>query len=126
MYHVDITNKGDSSFDVKSKDYELVVDTKGKGITPPDTLLAGLGTCMGVYIRKYAEGMKISLNEFSISLEADFSKKPPICFKEIKVNVDLKGVRLDERKKRLFFEFIKNCPVHNTLKNNPIITVNLF
>ena len=53
MYHVDIANAGDYSFSVKSKDYEFIVDVKGKGISPPDTLLASIGTCIGVYLRKY-------------------------------------------------------------------------
>lgn len=51
MYNVNITNNGDYLFNVKSKDYEFNVDVKGKGITPPDTLLASLGTCVGVYVR---------------------------------------------------------------------------
>ena len=52
MYHVDMTNTGDYFFKVKSKDYEFSVDIKGKGITPPDALLASLGSCVGVYVRK--------------------------------------------------------------------------
>lgn len=51
MYHVDIENNADSSFTVKSRDYEFIIDTKGKGITPPDTLLASIGSCIGVYSR---------------------------------------------------------------------------
>ena len=66
MYKVEISNKGDSVFNVRSKDYEFNVDTKGKGMTPPDTLLASLGSCMGVYIRKYAEGAKLNIGNFKI------------------------------------------------------------
>ncbi|MBU1090571.1 MAG: OsmC family protein [Candidatus Omnitrophica bacterium] len=56
MYHVDIVNTGEYAFKVKAKDYEFVMDPRGKGVTPPDALLASLGTCIGVYLRKYAEG----------------------------------------------------------------------
>ena len=125
MYRVDITNSGDSLFRVKSKDYEFVVDTKGDGITPPDALLASLGSCIGVYIRKYAEGAKLGLREFSLSVEADFSQEKPVCFRLINVKVDLKGAKLDERRINALLEFIKNCPVHNTLKLNPQIEVNM-
>jgi uncharacterized OsmC-like protein len=126
MYHVDIFNKGDLAFRVKSKDYEFVVDTKGNGVTPPDTLLASLGTCIGVYIRKYAEGARFKIDEFSISVDAEFSKEPPICFKEFKINIDLKGLKLEERRKKALIEFIKNCPIHNTLKSNPLIEVDIL
>lgn len=125
MYHVDITNTGDYSFKVKSKDYEFLVDTKRKGITPPDALLASLGTCVGVYVRKYVEGAKLALSEFNVSVDADFSKETPVCFRKINVNVDLKGTQLDDRRMKAMHEFVKNCPVHNTIKNNPEIEIKI-
>ena len=125
MYYVDITNVGDYSFKVKSKDYEFLVDTKGKGVTSPDALLASLGTCVGVYVRKYAEGAKLTLPEFNISVDADFSKETPVCFRKINVNVDLKGMQLDDRRMKAMHEFVKNCPVHNTIKNNPEVGIKI-
>jgi len=125
MYHVDITNAGDSIFKVKSANYEFTVDTKGNGITPPDTLLASLGTCIGVYIRKYAEGLKLEIEEFSISVSADFAEDKPVRFKDIKVLIDLKGLELDEARKNGLLRFIQNCPVHNTIENSPSINIEL-
>ena len=125
MYHVDITNSGDFSFKIKSKDYEFTVDTKGKGVTPPDALLASLGSCIGVYLRKYADGAKIAIPKFSISVSADFAKEEPVCFRMINVEIDLQGANLDERRLKPLLEFIKNCPVHKTLKNNPEVEIKL-
>ena len=125
MYRVEITNRGDSEFKVKSAEYEFTIDTKGKGITPPDTLLASLGSCIGVYLRKYAEGAKLPLKEFTLTLEADFSREPPVCFRQINVVLDLKGLELEERRRQALLEFIKNCPVHNTLKVNPSVEVKI-
>lgn len=120
MYHVDIINAGGSGFKVKSKDAEFRIDTKGAGdMTPPDTLLASVGSCIGVYIRKYCDGSKLPVGGFSVAIDADFTKEPPFRFKEIKVSIDLKGAALDDRRKKALLEFIKNCPVHNTLKGNP-------
>lgn len=123
MYRVEIANQGGSLFKVKSKDYEFTIDTKGKGITPPDTLLASLGSCIGVYIRKFMEGMRLSLKEFTVTVEAELSKEPPICFKEINLAIDLKDSPLDEERKEALLRFIKNCPIHNTLKVNPVVTI---
>lgn len=125
MYHVDIDNTGDYYFKVKSRDYEFSVDTKGKGVTPPDALLASVGTCIGVYLREYAEGARLALPAFSIKVDADFSKEAPVCFRKINVQIDLKGLQLDERRMKAMGEFIKNCPVHNTLKQNPEIEIKL-
>ncbi len=126
MYRVEVKNSGDSTFHVRSKDYEFIIDTKGKGITPPDTLLASLGSCIGVYIRKYIEGAKLPLGEFSTIIEAEFDKEKPVSFKIINVSIDLKGMQLDEKRKKALLSFVKNCPVHNTLKIAPSVEVKIM
>ena len=127
MYHVEVVGSGstESFLKVKSKDYEFIIDTKGKGITPVDTLLASLGSCIGVYLRKYAEGARLDLGEFVITVEAEFSKEPPFCFKQIKAAIDLKGLKLEERRQKALLEFIKNCPVHNTLEAQSHVQIDL-
>ncbi len=120
MYKVDITHKKEMVFQVSSPAGSFAVDAAGKeGATPPDVLLAALATCVGVYIKKYAQGASLSLDNFKVSAEAEFTKEPPHCFREIRVAVDLGQAAIDERRKKSLIEFVKNCPVHNTLKNNP-------
>lgn len=126
MYKVEIINSGGQLFNVTSAGHEFAVDMKGlSGITPPDVLLAGLATCLGVYLRKYADGAKLDLPSFSISAQAEFSKEQPVCFRAIEVSIDLKGAKPDERRVNAMLEFIKNCPVHNTLKNDPEIRIRI-
>jgi len=126
MYRAEVTGNPDSSFKVKSGDYEFVIDIKSKGISPPDTLLASLAGCLGVYIRKYSEGSGLTLSNFSITAEAEFCQDKPMGFKKINVCVDLKGAQLDERRKKALLEFIKNCPIHNTLKMNPAVDIKII
>ena len=121
MYSVQIENNGSSVMKVKSKEYEFLIDTEGHGVTPPDTLLASLASCIGVYIRKYADGMKISIPGFKINISAELEKEKPVCFKVIKASIALSGIELDDKKKESLLRFIKNCPVHNTLKSMPLI-----
>ncbi|MFA5115311.1 MAG: OsmC family protein [Candidatus Omnitrophota bacterium] len=92
-------------------------------MSPPDVLPGSLGSCIGVYVRKYLEGAKLAAG-LKLKIEADFPKEPPMCFKEIKVTIYLEGVELDECRLAMM-EFIKNCPVHNTLKASPAISINL-
>jgi putative redox protein len=126
MYHVELLGNPDYSFTVKSGDYQFTVDLKGEGISPPDTLLASLASCIGVYINKYCQGSNLKVSSFSINAEAELSKEKPVCFKQIKVSVDLKGAVLDERRKSALLEFIRNCPVHNTLHSNPAIDIGII
>lgn len=142
MYRAEIINHGTSKFTAKTKDYEFTVDTKGEGCTPPDALLASLASCVGVYIRKYAESSKIrhanfapppvdsasgmvDIPEFTVTAEGELSKESPVSFKSINVSVDLKGINIDDRRKKALLSFIENCPVHNTLKHSPDIRISL-
>lgn len=126
MYKVEVTHTKDMVFEVKAQEETFVIDAKGKGLTPLDALLAGLASCVGVYIRKYAEGSKLELNNFKVRVEAELDKVPPVSFKKINVSVDLVGSQLDERRKEALLRFIKNCPAHGTLKGNPEIEIKLL
>ena len=124
MYRVDIENREGYTFNATCDSYEFTIGAKG--ITPPATLLASLGSCIGVYLRKYCESAKLDLGDFSLKVEADFSKDSPLRFKEIYVTLDLKGQQLEERRKKALLEFVKNCPVHNTLKNDPLVDIKII
>ena len=125
MYRAEITHTKDLAFSVKTGDFGFVIDAKGTGVTPLNALLASLGSCIGVYIRKYAEGSNLTLDNFNITVEAEFTKEPALAFRTINVTIDLKGANIDDRRKQAILEFIKNCPVHNTLKANPRVEVKI-
>ena len=119
MYKVEITHNQEMAFTAKVGVSEFIIDAQGQGLTPLDALLAGLGSCIGVYIRKYAVGSKLELKNFKINVSAQLCSQSPFSFKQIDVQIDLKDCALDERRQRALLEFIKNCPAHNTLKGNP-------
>ncbi|MDD5478024.1 MAG: OsmC family protein [Candidatus Omnitrophica bacterium] len=125
MYKVQVTHNQDLAFTVKAGESEFIIDAKGKGLTPLDALLAGVGSCLGVYIRKYAQGSKLNLENFKLNVFAELSNESPFSFRKINVDIDLKNSGLDERRQKALLEFIKNCPAHNTLKGNPLIEFKL-
>jgi len=114
------------SFLIDSNGQKLIIDAKGQeGISPIDTLLAALASCVGVYIRKYSEGAKLNLENFTVRAEGELSNEPPRALREISVFIDLKDVKLDNRRQQALLDFINNCPIHNTLVGFPAIKVNL-
>ena len=125
MYKVEITHKQDLVFTAKAGQSEFIIDAQGQGLTPLDALLAGLGSCIGVYIRKYAQGFKLDLKNFKLNVSARLCSQAPFAFKQINVDIDLKDSGLEERRQRALLEFIKHCPAHNTLKGNPVIDFKL-
>jgi len=125
MYSVEVTHRQEMVFDISSEDHTFVIDAKaGEGATPPGVLLASLGSCVGVYLRKYSEGSGLRLENFRITVKAEFTPSP-LSFKTIQVAVDLKGADLDERRQKALLEFVKNCPVHNTLKGDPAVEIKI-
>jgi uncharacterized OsmC-like protein len=127
MYRAEVTHKEDLSFEAACEGHSFKIDAKARdGVTPPAALLASLASCAGVYIRKYAESAKLDLGDFKVIAEAEFTKDPPLCFKSISLARDLKNAQLDERRHKAIVEFIKNCPVHNTLKSNPGVEVKII
>lgn len=125
MYSVDVSSEQGYNFKVKSKGYEFLIDIDGNGITPPDVLLASLASCVGVYIRKYADGANLGIKTIKVGVEGDLGKAAPYYFRKISVKVRLDGIDLDERRKSALLAFLKNCPVHNTLKMTPEIAIDL-
>jgi uncharacterized OsmC-like protein len=126
MYSVEVVSEKSFEFRAVSGRYEFNIDIEGKAVSPPALLLASLASCVGVYIRKYAQGFKLDLRPFSVRASAEFAKTQPICFKDIDINIDLKDNHIDEKAKESLLRFIKNCPVHNTLKSVPTISIKLI
>jgi uncharacterized OsmC-like protein len=125
MYKVEIIHNQNMSFTAKVGQGEFIIDALGQGVTPLDALLAGLGSCIGVYIRKYAQGAKLDLKNFKVNVFAELSSQAPFSFQLVNVTIDLKDSRLDDRRQRALLAFIKNCPAHNTFKGNPVIEFKL-
>jgi len=125
MYEVAVTNRGSLVFEVDSIDYKFSIDTKDAGISPPATLLASLGSCIRVYMRKYCEGAHILCDNFTIRVSAEFTKEKPVAFRQINLSIDLESTQMPERWRKSLLEFIKKCPINNTLSINPAINIKI-
>lgn len=125
MYKVTLTNSGGKELRVCAGDHSFVVEPSLPGAGPLDYFLAGLGACIGYYLRVYCTKNDISVPEYSVVVTGELNQERPVRFTEIAVSVDLKGAQIDEARKRSLLEFIRNCPAHNTLKGNPSIDISL-
>jgi len=123
MFKASIENKGDSMSYATTRHSSFVLDTKGKGANPVDTLLASLCGCVGHYVRDYLVDHQITHNGFYISADAGYT--PEKTLDKIKVSIDLKAVKLNNEQEKGMFKFIENCPVHNILKQIPGVDLSL-
>ena len=125
-YKVEVKNKGGTQFFVKAEHGEFVVDSEGNGPAPLETLLAALGSCTGHYIRNFLKKANVDYAFFTVSVEADLAKDKGYYLKDINVAIDLNGAVIDDLKKDGLIEFVKNCPVHYTLKSSPNINLKIL
>ena len=124
MFKASIENRGDSKYYVTTRHGSFVLDTEGQGANPIDTLLASLCGCMGHYVRDYLADRQIMHDGFAIEAEAGVTPdKARLAV--IKVRIDLKEVRLDDRQAAEMLKFIEKCKVHKILHENPGVTVSL-
>lgn len=128
MYEIDVRYQDSFKYTVRSPNYEIKIDFPNEGgliegITPPALLLASLGSCAAVYLERYLNGAKIKFDKFTIKVKSDICKESPRYLKNIKVDIDIPDLKLAPKRKEALLEFIKNCPVHNTLKYNPVIDI---
>lgn len=121
MYKVEIQHTTDMRFEAKGKEGNTIIDGRGGAIRPLEVLLSSLGSCVGVYIRMFAEKMKLPLDHFSVYVWSELTKEAPYRFKDIHISITIKEGQLPEAKKDALLHFIKNCPAHETLRISPNI-----
>ena len=125
-YQAEITFSGSPVIDIGSKGFEFKMDLDGEGIHPPDLLLAGLGSCVAVYARKYFRNVAEKPAGFKIKVWGDLDgEKGSYRFKKINVELDLMGFAIDEMHRNALQRFVENCPVDNTLKYPPEVELKL-
>ncbi|MFC1703576.1 OsmC family protein [Candidatus Omnitrophota bacterium] len=116
-------------FTVKSGEHEFILDlpsAKGgtdKGMGPTQAFLGSLGACVAVYAQVYCSNAKIPAEGFTIKINAQLSDEKPVRFSHIDIKIDL-GIDLKDRA-QAFLNFVKNCPIHNTVATHPEIAISV-
>jgi uncharacterized OsmC-like protein len=130
MYKAKVTYTGPTKFKVEADNYTVNVEVpkpneSGDGIGPIPMLLGSLGACVAVYLEKYFVGKKMSFNGFTVNVVSELTTKAPLYLEAIDIEIDAPGLNLDAETKESLLRFVRNCPVHNTLHNNPDVSINL-
>lgn len=92
------------------------------GMTPPEMMLAALGSCAMYYAAGYLEARKLPANAIELKVSAEKSGSPA-CLKEISIDVDAPG--LAPRTREGILRAIQACFLSRTLANAADISVKL-
>lgn len=93
------------------------------GMNPLGVFLSAVGSCIAVYAKRYCQGAKLDYSKLAVDIESQLSQDKPIRLKDIKVKIGL-GYDIGSKKEPLL-QFVKNCPIHNTISNKPEVEIRI-
>ena len=100
------------------------VDHPAKGPNPLELFLSSLGSCVGVYAKKYLVRHSLPFKSVSIKVRADFLIANPARLGNVTVVVST-DADLGDRKDA-FLRFVKGCPIHNTILHTDSVSIELI
>lgn len=95
-----------------------------KGPAPMETVILGLGGCMGMDVVSILKKRKVDLEDFQISINSQQKEKHPKVFSKIEIEYTIKGKRIKEEDVALAINLSKDkyCPVSKMLEETAEIT----
>lgn len=93
------------------------------GMTPPELLLASLGSCAGFYAVQFLKARNLSTAGVEVSVTAD-KLKQPARLGDFRIHVVCPAPLTEEQREGLM-RAVHYCLIHNTLLNPPQIEIDL-
>jgi len=117
---------GGLRFEVTTRGHHIVSDqpleNRGadSGMTPPELLLASLGTCAGYYAVEYLRARSLPTDGLRVHVEAEKAAKPA-RLNMFRIRVDARNV--DQKHQDGLLRAVQHCLIHNTLLQPPSMEV---
>jgi uncharacterized OsmC-like protein len=129
MMEVKITHLGNVKFAIDSRSHSIVCDQPAEndgedsGMTPPELLLASLGSCAAFYAMQYLKTRNLAETGVNVSVKAE-KLKSPSRLGNFHIGVE-SPVYLTTEQRECLMRSVEHCLVKNTLLNPPQIEVAL-
>jgi uncharacterized OsmC-like protein len=124
MEEVEVRHLGDVKFEAAARGHRLICDqppTNGGsdgGMTPPELLLASLGTCAGFYAAQYLKARSLPADGLKIKVTAEKVTQPA---RLEHFHVEVTAPELAAQHQAGLLRAVKSCLIHHTLLNTPAI-----
>jgi putative redox protein len=124
-----VDHLGSVQFQIKARQHTIACDQPpenggfDEGMTPPELLLASLGSCAGFYAAQYLKKHKLATEGTRVRVTAEKLKNPARMDNfiiEVEVPIDF-----DEQHKKGIEDAVHHCLIHNTLLNPPQIALQI-
>jgi len=118
---------GSAQFEIKARQHSVISDQPvenggdDEGMTPPELLLASLGSCAAYYAVDYLKRNQLPLGEVNVRVTAE-KVKGPFRLENFKIDVEVPEEISSERLQGIN-EAVHRCLIHNTLLHPPTMDV---
>ena len=118
---------GAVQFEIKARGHSIVCDQPednggfNEGMTPPELMLASLGSCAAFYAVDYLKRQKLAVNGLKVQVSATKAKNPA-RLDSFKIELDVPAMLGEEQVKGME-EAVHRCLIHNTMLHPPLIAL---
>ena len=126
---VTVEHLGALQFEIKARQHTIVSDQPpengghDEGMTPPELLLAALGSCAGFYAAQYLRKFKLATEGTRVHITAD-KVKDPARMDNFQIEIDAPAALTDQHRNGVE-NAVHHCLIHNTLLNKPSIAIKI-
>jgi putative redox protein len=123
---VTVEHLGSVQFEIHSRNHSIISDQTvndggfDEGMTPPELLLASLGSCAGFYAAQYLRKNNLATEGTRVRVTCEKVKDPLARMTNFVIEVDA-PVELSDAQRKGVEEAVGHCLVHNTLLKPPKI-----
>jgi putative redox protein len=125
---ITVEHLGGVQFEIKTRGHSIVSDQPvsaggfDEGMTPPELLLASLGSCAGYYAAEHLRKHRLATEGTRVRVRCEKVSKPVARMTDFVVEVDA-PVELSEEQLKGLESAVEHCLVHNTLLTPPKISI---
>jgi putative redox protein len=126
---VTVEHLGALQFEIKARQHSVVSDQPpengghDEGMTPPELLLASLGSCAGFYAAQYLRKHKLATEGTRVRVTAD-KLKDPARVGNFHIAIEA-PTALNEQQRAGVEDAVHHCLIHNTLLHPPSIVLEI-
>jgi uncharacterized OsmC-like protein len=122
---VQVEHLGALQFEIKAREHTIVSDQPrenggfDEGMTPPELLLASLGSCAAYYAAEYLQRHKLATEGTRVRVVAQ-KEKNPARVDHFRIELEV-PVGLNDEHQKGVEDAVHRCLIHNTLLHPPTI-----
>jgi uncharacterized OsmC-like protein len=126
---VTVEHLGAVQFEIKARQHSISCDQPlenagyDEGMTPPELLLASLGSCAGFYAAQYLRKYKLANEGTRVRVTAD-KVKDPARIDNFRIEIET-PIELTEQHRAGVERAVHHCLIHNTLLHPPQIRIDV-